>query len=366
MTAHGKNSFGTVRESERSLFSSGDFVQRQCAVRRSTSRRKPLFGMRTPIMKVLLAALAATFSTWLCTTAEARAATPLEAQIGRLHVSSSVERAQAAREIGRMGAYAAPAVPDLVRLLGDRGQAKPWTERFAEATFSMLNPLAPDRASTVGEQAALALVQIGAAAVDALIAAAGEQNDDVRIQAVWALRLIGDARASDVFRAGLRDQNERVRFESIWSIAEANQPDTVTLLAPLLEEGNENIRINAIHGLARAGGAGALGALTGDLNDRDVRFRMAVCEVLGNLQSADVVPPLVALLRDSEWAVRMSAARSLGLRKDPRAVRPLIDALDDQHGEVRDQAGSALVLITGSQLGPDRAQWETWWREQHP
>ena len=198
-------------------------------------------------MKVFLAVLAGAFAACLCAGSEASAATPLEAQIARLHAPSSVERAWAAQAFGRMGAYAALAIPDLVRLLGDRGEARSWTERFAEAIYSMLNPLASDRASTVGEQAALALVQIGAAAVDALIAAAGEPNDDVRIQAVWALRLIGDARASDVFRAGRRDQNERVRFESIWSITEANQPDTVTLLAPLLEEGNENIRINAIH-----------------------------------------------------------------------------------------------------------------------
>ena len=362
------SSCATMPGSERWLFGSGVQARRHCAVRRNGGRRETLVGMTTPIMQVLLTALAATFAAWIFAASGARAATLLESQIGRLHASSSVERAQAAQEIGRMGAYAAPAIPDLVRLLGDRGQAKPGLERFAQAIYSMLNPLAPDRASTVGEQAALALVQIGAPAVDSLIAAAHEQNDDSRTHAVWALRLIGDPRAADVFRAGLRDRTERVRYESLWAIAELKRPDAVNILAPLLEERNENIRINAIHAIAQIGGQEALHALTWDLNDRDVRFRLALCESLGNLRGVDAVPLLITLLRDPEWAVRMSAARSLGLRRDgdQGAVRPLIDALDDRHGEVRDQAGSALMLITGSHLGPDKVQWETWWSQQNP
>lgn len=293
----------------------------------------------------------------------AQAATPLETQIERLHARSSVVRARAAQEIGRMGSYAAQAVPDLLKLLGDNEQAKSWADRQATAIYGMLNPLAATGVSTVGEEAMMALVRIGAPAVEGLIVTARHQNSDIRLRSVWALRLIGAPRAYDTFVGGLRDGNERVRFESLWGIAELNREGAVNVLAPLLKDPSITIRTNAIHALARIGGKQALAALTTDLADRDAGFRITVCEVLGNMRNADTVPTLIALLKDPEWSVRMSAAQALGLRKDTRAVRPLIDALSDPNDTVRNQAGMALTM-TGANFGSDKAQWEKWWKER--
>jgi HEAT repeat protein len=291
---------------------------------------------------------------------------PLGAQIQRLHARSSVDRARAAQELGRIGADAAPAVPDLVGLLGDNGQSQSWVDRLVTKIYRILNPLGGTGMSTVGEEAMKALTRIGPPAVDALIAATRQQNNDARIRSVCALRLIGDARAYDTFRAGLHDRSERVRYESLWGIAELRQGDTVDALASLLEEPSGNIRTNAIHGLARIGGENALAALTKELQHRDTQFRIAVCEVLSSMQNADAVPPLITLLNDPEWSVRMSAAQALGSRKDMRSARPLIDALGDRDDTVRTQAASALMLVTGSNLGSDKARWEDWWKERQP
>ena len=327
---------------------------------------RPMSGMRSIILLLVLL-----FQTGLLMDPSlredlAQAATPLEMQIERLHARSSVDRARAAQEIGRMGSYAASAVPDLVMLLGDNGQAKSWMDRLATAIYGALNPLAETRTPTVGEEAMMALVMIGSPAVEGLLAVSRHHNDDIRSRSVWALRLIGDPRAGDTFTAGLRDRNGRIRYESLWGITGLKGEGAVILIAPLLDDDDGNIRTNAINALGTIGGQHALVALTRDLMTRDVRYRITSCEVLGTIKNADPVPMLIALLKDAEWSVRMSSAQALGLRKDKRAVRPLIDAISDPNDAVKNQAGMALTLMSGATYGSDKAQWEKWWKENAP
>jgi HEAT repeat protein len=316
-----------------------------------------------PLTVLMLLMVAACQLTACQPSGNGAAATPLEKQIELLHSRSPVDRARAARKIGGWGSSAAPAVPGLLRLLGDNGRAKSRLEGMAAWAFQSMNPLGSSGPASVGEEAAIALAKIGAPAVDALIDATNATDDDVRTRSFRALRLINDAPAFDTFRAGLHERNEKVRFESLLGIAASSRPDAVALLAPLLDDRSITIRTNAVHALAGIGGREGLGMLSKDLAARDTYFRIAVCEGLGKMQKADTVPLLVSLLRNPEWSVRMSAAQGLGFRKDRRAIRPRIDALADGNDAVRGQAGTSLRLITGASHGADKEKWELWWVE---
>ena len=68
-------------------------------------------------------------------------------------------------------------------------------------------------------RAAVALERIGAPAVDALVAAAGNENYLVRVPAIWALEHIGDPRSVDALVANLNGENECCR----WAAAAALQ-----------------------------------------------------------------------------------------------------------------------------------------------
>ena len=61
-------------------------------------------------------------------------------------------------------------------------------------------------------RAAVALERIGVPAVDALVAAAANDNYLVRVPAIWALEHIGDQRSIDALTANLNGENECCRW----------------------------------------------------------------------------------------------------------------------------------------------------------
>jgi len=103
-------------------------------------------------------------------------------QVEKLHSLDPVERRNAAWELGRMGEEAVQAVPSLIRALND------------SASLDVRSPEADGLPSSVAEAAMLALANIGAPAVDPLIASLRNDSPGVRTMAVDALGRIQDPR----------------------------------------------------------------------------------------------------------------------------------------------------------------------------
>jgi len=125
-------------------------------------------------------------------------------QVERLHSFDPVERRNAAQELGRMGEEAVPAVPSLIRALND------------SASLAVRIPEADGSPSSVAEAAMLALANIGAPAVDPLIASLQNDNPGVRTMAVAALGRIRDPRTIEPLIEVLeRDQDSLVRAAAV-------------------------------------------------------------------------------------------------------------------------------------------------------
>lgn len=226
------------------------------------------------------------------------AETPLAPLVERLSAADASARAEAACELGRRGAAAAPAVGALAALLPDAlpvGPVEcgmsPWLRRTLEARPEQWRRFE----TSPGREAARALARIGRPALEPLLAA-------------------------------LRAPSPQARGHAAFGIGE---------LAP------------------REGRAEALGRLSLAVKDEDAFVREASIRALGKLDDKQAVPVLLATLRDKATPVRAAAAWALGELEDPRATEPLMRTLWDAEAEVRAQAAWALGEIgDASAAGP--------------
>ena len=135
----------------------------------------------------------------------------LAKEIEGLRSLDAADRAQAAIRIGEMGKEGAPAVPFLLMILGDSTPLQ-----------SGRNPQEP---TSPGQEAALALVNVGTLAVDPLVGALHYEDPTVRKHAAWALGKIRDPRAIRPLIETLKDDDPRVRSHAAMALAEITGED---------------------------------------------------------------------------------------------------------------------------------------------
>jgi HEAT repeat protein len=205
-------------------------------------------------------------------------------EIRGLYSHRSEERIRAAYRLGNMGDNAIAAVPFLAASLHDG---------------IFLGPVSEAAATSVGEQAAAALVKIGKPSVLPLISALGDKRPAVQISAASALGELKDPRAQ----------------EPLYS---------------LYREGDRNIKQIALMALVKV--------------DRDKAVTLLLRELAGE-----------------DPGNREAAAGGLGWIRDPRAVIPLIENLGDKDEKAAKAVVWALGEITGKYFGRDQARWRTWW-----
>jgi HEAT repeat protein len=230
----------------------------------------------------------------------------------------------AARALGEIGD--ARAVEPLIKALGDEDEdvcmnaaealgeigdtraVGPLIKNLSARTFgrSSINDTKTSQLS-----ATWALADIGVAAVEPLIKALGDEDDDVRWLAADALGEIGDERAVEPLIKALRDDNVHCAAEALGNIGD----------------------VRAVEPLIKA------------LEDEEWRVRYYAARALIIIMDARAVEPLIGALEDETWAVRGNAAYALGEIGDARAVEPLIKVLGDESDEVRDAAKEALKKL---------------------
>jgi len=186
------------------------------------------------------------------------------------------------------------------------------------------------------------------------------EDADIRRGAAFVLGEIKDPRAIEPLLAALRDEDEEVRAEAGYALAEFGDVAIEPLLALMREEGvgewaayalarlgssrvveemiraltdeDAGVRKLAAYVLGDVGDKRAVEPLIGSLEDEDNEVRGHVVDALGSLKDRRAVEPLIGLLGDASPDIRMMAATSLGDIRDKRAVEPLIDALSDGDG----------------------------------
>ncbi|MBM3236870.1 HEAT repeat domain-containing protein [Candidatus Poribacteria bacterium] len=246
---------------------------------------------------------------------------------------------------------------------------------FGEASaVGRLITLLGDDDYSVKKSAANALVQIGAPAIEPLIAALTDKNQDRRRYAFTTLADIAPkAKAANLQPAitpaldGLRDFDSSIRSAAatmliyigelavnpLYSLFE--DPDSsihsivtrilIQIGSPAIEplemalnDENSVVRNNAVVALTQIApyraGQYQITRYINDLKDADTTIRAVAAFNLGRVNDSRAVEPLIAALSDKDFRVRANAADSLAYLADKRAIEPLKRVENDDKVEM--------------------------------
>lgn len=148
----------------------------------------------------------------------------------------------------------------------------------------------------------------------------------------------------------LKSSNWRNRAEAAMRLGSSGQTKAVPALIRALDDDNEQVRLAAVQALRMLRHAAAAEPLARSMEKLAQRPQAqpaeyeALADALGSL-GAGAVPALLRLLGSEEREPRRWAAHALGLTRDSRAVDPLIKRLADPRLEVRKSAALALGHI---------------------
>ena len=93
--------------------------------------------------------------------------------------------------------------------------------------------------------------------------------------------------------------------------------------------------------------------------------RQAAAIGLGERGGDEALAILHELVLDEDWAVAAEAIRSLVRLRDRSSIPVLIEGLDGASGRLRGDFRSALVQITGLELGKGAGSWKTFWAKEN-
>jgi HEAT repeat protein len=190
-------------------------------------------------------------------------------------------------------------------------------------------------------------------AVEPLIKALNDKDEEVRWKACWALGHIGDKRAVEPLLHLLNDERWAVRKYSASALGKIGDMRATESLIQTLNDKEWHVRKYAADALGNIGDERAVTPLVDALSDEDDDVRWKVVIALGKMRSA-AVEPLIEVFGDEDWRIRGRAAEALGKIGDIRAVDPLINAImgrgKDRNKYVRGRAAEAL-----GKIGDERA-----------
>ncbi len=242
-------------------------------------------------------------------------------------------RAEVVMALGRIGPAAAPAIPELVPLLGDRSER-------------------------IRREASIALGRIGPPAVEPLIAAAKDGAAARRARAVEALGGLakGDERARLAVLDRVDDQAPEVQAEAIRALARFEVPDDrlQPILAASLRHADGRVRLAAVNVLAArrsmlAALAPELETLAGSPDAGPARHAAFLLGLMGR----DAMPRLIAALHRPESRIDVIAEAMSHVGRSAGAS--IVRALEDPDPRVRRGAALAMGQVRPPVPGTDSA-----------
>jgi HEAT repeat protein len=168
----------------------------------------------------------------------------------------------------------------------------------------------------VREAAVEAIAQVGSPAVELLIKLL--RDWDIRKYAILALGKIRDERVLDPLMLQLR--SDEFKDDAIQALVELGEPAVERLIGALRDK-DENVRKSAVLALGRIKSAAAIDPLIDMTKDADWFIRLtaaAALESIGDERGREAIKPL---LKDSDLVVRMRVERILAKWKK-RPVSP--------------------------------------------
>ena len=257
------------------------------------------------------------------------------------------DRDRAARVLWRIGA---PAVDPLLIVLQDKGST-PETRAASARTLGMIGDrraikglavVLKDERYFVRQQAAIALGQMGDAAVSLLLEMANSSTPTTREAAIEALGATNSSRAVERVIEALSDSNTNVRSAAVRALGDSSSEGAVPHLLALLRDESGDLRAQAGVSLARLGPI-ALPGLISALRDGKPYVRQLAASALGDIGSREAVAPLIDLVSSDQSGARPEAIEALGKIGDPAAIAPILSVLRTASVAARKKAIVALA-----------------------
>lgn len=214
-----------------------------------------------------------------------------------------------------------------------------------------------------------------AGAFEALAAARGDDDAEVRRLVATALGKLEDPRCVEALLGSLRDSDPEVQKAALVGLKQRNDERIAPTLVPLLNHADPNVRGHAASLLSHQGwqpaarteeinyhvargqlakvavhGAAAIQALEKVIQTGDYGQRVAAVEALGKINDQRVIKPLLAALQSADPSVCAAAISALGQTTDPQVFDRIAGMLRHADGQVRTVAVEALA-----QFGASRA-----------
>ncbi|NVM01262.1 MAG: HEAT repeat domain-containing protein [Candidatus Helarchaeota archaeon] len=104
---------------------------------------------------------------------------------------------------------------------------------------------------------------------------------------------------------------------------------TIEILLPYLKDDDKNVRLKAIKALKKIKDEKVVDLLIQSLKDKDSDIKYEAVKVLGKIKNPKAVNPLTKLLWDEFLSVQQQVLKVLGAIGDAKAVDPIIQALKD-------------------------------------
>ena len=143
--------------------------------------------------------------------------------------------------------------------------------------------------------------------------------------------------------AALKDSEEQVRLRAAWALGKIGSEQAVDKLLVALQDPDQFLRRMAVEALGQIGSQQAVPALLNTLQERDIFTRRGAVEALGQIGSQEAVPKLRNALQDSDWRVRKRAVKALWKIRSKEAVEALRAASkDSSYQDVRAIAAEVL------------------------
>ena len=184
---------------------------------------------------------------------------------------------------------------------------------------------------------------MGSPAVEALIGALRNADDDVRWKAAIALGEIGDMRAVEPLILLLCDDDRFVKSHAALALGAIGEP-AVNPLIRALREGDGNLRWGAAIALGKIRDPRAIEPLIRALADKYENVRAESASSLASI-GKPALGPLLRFLKFSDGPERLEVVSALGELHDTDAIQPLMQMLWNADEDERKAIADALDAI---------------------
>jgi VWFA-related protein len=177
----------------------------------------------------------------------------------------------------------------------------------------------------------------------------GDDDAQVRADALWDLGFADDERARAALRAGLDDHDAEVRRRAAEGLGRQRDPAAIEALIGRLADPDRRVRAAAAEAIAGFG-VTAVDALAAALDRPAVAPGAAA--LLGRIGDAAALPPLEALVSSADPVLRLAAARALTDLGLLAGVAPLRRLFDDPDPGLRRAALRGVAVLAGPAAPP--------------